>query len=288
MDFRNGRESRNVEDRRGQGGPHLGGRGKIGIGTLVLVLVAMYFGIDPSVVLDTATMVQPPAIESSQPGAPRSAAEDELARFTSMVLADTEDTWGPIFQSGGRQYQEPKLVLYTGATRSACGVGQAQMGPFYCPADGKVYLDLSFFDDLHRRFGAPGDFAQAYVIAHEVGHHVQNLLGISDKVQQARQRLSEREANQLSVRLELQADCLAGVWAYHADRTRQVLEQGDVDEALRAATAIGDDRIQKQAQGYAVPDSFTHGSAAQRVRWFRVGLAQGDLRACDTFSVAAL
>lgn len=288
MDFRNGRESRNVEDRRGQGGPHLGGRGKIGIGTLVLVLMAMYFGIDPSVVLDTATMVQPPAIESSQPGAPRSAAEDELARFTSMVLADTEDTWGLIFQSGGRQYQEPKLVLYTGATRSACGVGQAQMGPFYCPADGKVYLDLSFFDDLHRRFGAPGDFAQAYVIAHEVGHHVQNLLGISDKVQQARQRLPEREANQLSVRLELQADCLAGVWAYHADRTRQVLEQGDVDEALRAATAIGDDRIQKQAQGYAVPDSFTHGSAAQRVRWFRVGLEQGDLRACDTFSVAAL
>jgi predicted metalloprotease len=288
MDFRNGRESRNVEDRRGQGGLHLGGRGKIGIGTIVLVLVAMYFGIDPSVVLDTATMVQPPATESSQPGAPRSAAEDELARFTSMVLADTEDTWAPIFQSGGRQYQEPKLVLYTGATRSACGVGQAQMGPFYCPADGKVYLDLSFFDDLHRRFGAPGDFAQAYVIAHEVGHHVQNLLGISDKVQQARQRLSEREANQLSVRLELQADCLAGVWAHHADRTRQVLEQGDVEEALRAATAIGDDRIQKQAQGYAVPDSFTHGSAAQRVRWFRAGLEQGDLRACDTFSVAAL
>lgn len=228
MDFRNGRESRNVEDRRGQGGHHLGGRGKIGIGTIVLVLVAMYFGIDPGVVLDTATMVQPPAIESSQPGAPRSAAEDELARFTSMVLADTEDTWGPIFQSGGRNYQEPKLVLYTGATRSACGVGQAQMGPFYCPADGKVYLDLSFFDDLHRRFGAPGDFAQAYVIAHEVGHHIQNLLGISDKVQQARQRLSEREANLLSVRLELQADCLAGVWAHHADRTRQVLEQGDV------------------------------------------------------------
>ena len=288
MDFRNGRESRNVEDRRGQGGHHLGGRGKIGIGTIVLVLVAMYFGIDPGVVLDTATMVQPPAIESSQPGAPRSAAEDELARFTSMVLADTEDTWGPIFQSGGRNYQEPKLVLYTGATRSACGVGQAQMGPFYCPADGKVYLDLSFFDDLHRRFGAPGDFAQAYVIAHEVGHHVQNLLGISDKVHKAQQGASKAKANALSVRLELQADCLAGVWAHHADRTRQVLEQGDVEEALRAASAIGDDRIQKQAQGYAVPDSFTHGSAAQRVRWFRVGLEQGDLRACDTFSVAAL
>ena len=288
MDFRNGRESDNVEDRRAQGGRHLGGRGKIGIGTLVLALVAMYFGIDPSVVLDTATRVQPSPVESSQPGAPRSAAEDELARFSSMVLADTEDTWGPIFESAGRHYQAPKLVLYTGATRSACGVGQAQMGPFYCPADAKVYLDLSFFDDLHRHFGAPGDFAQAYVIAHEVGHHVQNVLGISDKVQQARQRASEREANLLSVRLELQADCLAGVWAHHADRTRQILEQGDVEEALRAASAIGDDRIQKQAQGYAVPDSFTHGSAAQRVRWFRTGLEQGDLRACDTFSVAAL
>ena len=288
MDFRNGRESRNVEDRRGQGGRRLGGGGKIGIGTIVLALIAMYFGIDPSVVLNTSEMMSPPAIESSQPGQPRSAAEDETARFVSMVLADTEDTWGPIFKAGGAQYREPGMVLYTGATRSACGVGQAEMGPFYCPADGKVYLDLAFFDELHHRYGAPGDFAQAYVIAHEVGHHVQNLLGISDKVQQARQRLSEREANLLSVRLELQADCLAGVWAHHADRTRQVLEQGDVEEALRAASAIGDDRIQKQAQGYAVPDSFTHGSAAQRVRWFRVGLEQGDLRACDTFSVAAL
>ncbi len=288
MDFRKGRESSNVEDRRGQGGRGMGGRGKIGIGTIVLALVAMYFGIDPSVVLDGANMIQPPAVESSQPGAPRSAAENELARFSSMVLADTEDTWGPIFQSAGRQYLAPKLVLFTGATRSACGVGQAEMGPFYCPADSKLYLDLSFFDDLHRRFDAPGDFAQAYVIAHEVGHHVQNLLGISDKVQQARQRGSEREGNVLSVRLELQADCLAGVWAHHADRARQILEQGDVDEALRAASAIGDDRIQKQTQGHVMPDSFTHGSAAQRVRWFRVGLDRGDLRACDTFSAAAL
>jgi predicted metalloprotease len=287
MDFRNGRESRNVEDRRGQGGRSLGGRGKIGIGTIVLALVAMYFGIDPSVVLDTASVVQSPA-GSSQPAAARPQAENELARFSSMVLADTEDTWGPIFRASGQQYREPGLVLYTGATRSACGVGQAQMGPFYCPADGKVYLDLSFFDDLQRRFGAPGDFAQAYVIAHEVGHHVQNLLGISDKVQQARQRLAEREANQLSVRLELQADCLAGVWAHHADRARQILEKGDVEEALRAASAIGDDRIQKQAQGYAVPDSFTHGSAAQRVRWFRTGLERGELRECDTFSAPAL
>ena len=288
MDFRNGRESRNVEDRRGQGGRRLGGGGKIGIGTIVLALIAMYFGIDPSVVLNTSEMMSPPAIESSQPGQPRSAAEDETARFVSMVLADTEDTWGPIFKAGGAQYREPGMVLYTGATRSACGVGQTEMGPFYCPADGKVYLDLAFFDELHHRYGAPGDFAQAYVIAHEVGHHVQNLLGISDKVQQARQRASEREANQLSVRLELQADCLAGVWAHHAHRSRQVLEAGDVEEGLAAASAVGDDRMQKRAQGYAVPDSFTHGSAAQRTRWFRAGLETGQLRSCDTFSAASL
>ena len=288
MDFRNGRESRNVEDRRGQGGRRLGGGGKIGIGTIVLALIPMYFGIDPSVVLNTSEMMSPPAIESSQPGQPRSAAEDETARFVSMVLADTEDTWGPIFKAGGAQYREPGMVLYTGATRSACGVGQAEMGPFYCPADGKVYLDLSFFNELGQRYGAQGDFAQAYVIAHEVGHHVQNLLGISDKVQQARQRVSEREANLLSVRLELQADCLSGVWANHAHRSRQVLEAGDVEEGLAAASAVGDDRMQKQARGFAVPDSFTHGSAAQRVRWFRAGLESGELRACDTFSTPNL
>ena len=288
MDFRNGRESRNVEDRRGQGGRRLGGGGKIGIGTIVLALIAMYFGIDPSVVLNTSEMVAPPAIESTQSGQPRSPAEDEMARFVSMVLADTEDTWGPIFKAGGAQYREPGMVLYTGATRSGCGVGQAEMGPFYCPADGKVYLDLAFFDELGQRYGAQGDFAQAYVIAHEVGHHVQNLLGISDKVQQARQRVSEREANLLSVRLELQADCLSGVWANHAHRSRQVLEAGDVEEGLAAASAVGDDRMQKQARGFAVPDSFTHGSAAQRVRWFRTGLESGELRACDTFSTPNL
>ncbi|MBP7468950.1 MAG: neutral zinc metallopeptidase, partial [Thauera sp.] len=246
MDFRNGRESRNVEDRRGQGGRRLGGGGKIGIGTIVLALIAMYFGIDPSVVLNTSEMMSPPAIESTQPGQARSPAEDEMARFVSMVLADTEDTWGPIFKAGGAQYREPGMVLYTGATRSACGVGQAEMGPFYCPADGKVYLDLSFFNELGQRYGAQGDFAQAYVIAHEVGHHVQNLLGISDKVQQARQRVSEREANLLSVRLELQADCLSGVWANHAHRSRQVLEAGDVEEGLAAASAVGDDQMQKR------------------------------------------
>ena len=248
----------------------------------------MYFGIDPSVVLNTSEMVAPPAIESTQSGQPRSPAEDEMARFVSMVLADTEDTWGPIFKAGGAQYREPGMVLYTGATRSGCGVGQAEMGPFYCPADGKVYLDLAFFDELGQRYGAQGDFAQAYVIAHEVGHHVQNLLGISDKVQQARQRVSEREANLLSVRLELQADCLSGVWANHAHRSRQVLEAGDVEEGLAAASAVGDDRMQKQARGFAVPDSFTHGSAAQRVRWFRQGLESGELRACDTFSAPTL
>ncbi len=284
MDFRNGRESDNVEDRRGQGGRGLRGGGKIGIGTIVLALVAMYFGIDPSVVLDTA-MTDPAPVESTQT---RPAAENAQARFVSMVLADTEDTWRTIFQQGGATYREPKLVLYTGATRSACGVGQAEMGPFYCPADAKMYLDLAFFDELHHRFGAPGDFAQAYVIAHEIGHHVQNLLGISDKVQQARGRVSEREANLLSVRLELQADCLAGIWAHHANRSRSVLEAGDIEEGLAAATAVGDDHIQKRSQGYAVPDSFTHGSAEQRRRWFAIGLQQGQFKSCDTFSAPRL
>lgn len=285
MDFRRGRQSSNVEDRRGQGHRGLRTGGKIGIGTIVLALIAMYFGIDPGVVLNTAEVVSPPALESQQP---RSAAEDELARFASMVLADTEDTWGEIFAAGGQRYQAPQLVLFTGATRSACGVGQAEMGPFYCPADGKVYLDLSFFDELHRRFGAPGDFAQAYVIAHEVGHHVQNLLGIADKVQQVRQRVSEREADQLSVRMELQADCLSGVWANHAHRSRQILEQGDIEEGLRAAAAVGDDHMQRQTRGQVMVDSFTHGSSEQRMRWFRRGLESGQLKACDTFGAAAL
>lgn len=281
MRFDNGRESDNVEDRRGEGGgrPRLGG-GKIGVGTIIVALVALYFGVDPALVLQTANVApEPAAVERAGPP------QDELGRFVSMVLADTEDTWTAIFHAAGRPYEVPRLVLFTGATATACGTGQAAMGPFYCPADRRVYIDLAFYDDLRQRFHAPGDFAQAYVIAHEIGHHVQNLLGVSDKVQRARSRLSAREGNALSVRLELQADCFAGVWAHHADRSRKVLEAGDVEEALTAAAAIGDDRLQKQAQGYAVPDSFTHGSATQRVRWFRTGLAEGSVRACDTFSI---
>ena len=281
MRFDNSRESSNVEDRRGGGGGGLpvGGR-SIGIGTIVLALVAMYFGVDPSVVLNQ-TAVAPSRVEQSRPAAVP--ANDAESKFVRHVLAETEDTWQQIFRQNGKAYTEPTLVLFTGATRTACGVGQAAMGPFYCPADQKVYIDLAFYQELKSRFNAPGDFAQAYVIAHEVGHHVQNLLGISEKVQAARQRAGERQANELSVRLELQADCLAGVWAKNADAARGILEAGDVEEALRAASAIGDDTLQKQAQGYAVPDSFTHGSAEQRVRWFKRGMDSGQLAACNTF-----
>ncbi|MCB1888658.1 MAG: neutral zinc metallopeptidase [Rhodocyclaceae bacterium] len=291
MRFDSEEQSRNIEDRRGAGWRGGGGRGRraggIGIGTIVIALVAMYFGIDPAIVLNNAG-VGAPVPRQSVPAGPRPAEEDALARFVSMVLADTEKTWHTLFQAGGRSYVEPKLVLFTGATQTACGVGQDAMGPFYCPADQKVYIDLGFYDDLRQRYSAPGDFAQAYVIAHEIGHHVQNLLGISAKVQSMRQRVSEREGNQLSVRLELQADCLAGIWAHHADRARNVLEAGDIEEALAAATAIGDDRLQKQARGYAVPDSFTHGSSAQRVRWFRTGFESGAFGDCDTFSTERL
>ncbi len=290
MRFDDERESSNVEDRRGsrsggRGGMRLGGRGKIGIGTIVLALVAMYFGVDPSVVLNTGLGGGQVAVNEPAQPIP---ANDAQAKFVSMVLADTEETWKTIFAAGGQRYVEPTLVLFTGATRTACGVGQAAMGPFYCPADQKVYIDLAFYDDLRSRFRAPGDFAQAYVIAHEVGHHVQNLLGISDKVQSMRQRVSEAEGNQLSVRLELQADCFSGVWANHADRARQVLESGDIEEGLGAAAAIGDDRLQKQTQGYAVPDSFTHGSSEQRVRWFKRGLASGSVKDCDSFATRKL
>ena len=289
MRFDNGRESDNVEDRRrtgfGGGGRRVG-RGKIGIGTIVLALVAMYFGVDPSVVLNSGIGTGG-GVAVNAPAQPIPA-DDKQARFVSMVLADTEDTWHALFRQGGQRYVAPKLVLFTGATQTACGTGQAAMGPFYCPADQKVYIDLSFYQDLATRFRAPGDFAQAYVIGHEVGHHVQNLLGISGKVQSLRQRVSESEGNALSVRLELQADCFSGVWAHHADRARQVLEAGDVDEGLAAAAATGDDRLQKQARGYAVPDSFTHGSSAQRVRWFKRGLESGSIQACDTFSASSL
>ncbi|MCG6893898.1 MAG: neutral zinc metallopeptidase [Desulfobacteraceae bacterium] len=284
MRWRTGRRSINIEDRRGV---RLSRKAKGGgIGVLLIALVAMYFGIDPSFILQQNAETSRTSVEQTE--YVPTAAENELADFVSVVLADTEDTWGTIFREGGGQYEQPKLVLFTGAVESACGFAQAAMGPFYCPADRQVYIDLSFYQDLKTKMGAPGDFAQAYVIAHEVGHHVQNLLGISGKVHQLRNQLSQAEYNQLSVRLELQADCLAGVWAQHADRARQILEKGDIAEALNAASMIGDDRLQKQARGYVTPDSFTHGSSDQRVSWFRIGLQTGTLGACDTFGADTL
>jgi len=291
MRWKGGRPSSNVEDRRGEpGARRLGvrGVGGGGLGVIVLALVAMYFGVDPSIVLQGLPPEGPPLREEESSGAPRSPAEDRLAEFVSVVLADTEDTWNELFQRAGKRYQEPRLVLFTDAVDSACGMASAAVGPFYCPADHKVYIDLGFYRDLRERHQAPGDFAQAYVIAHEVGHHVQNLLGVSRKVQEARAGADQAEANRLSVMLELQADCFAGVWANRADRARQILEAGDVEEALNAASQIGDDRLQRQARGYVAPDSFTHGSSAQRVRWFRRGLEGGDLSRCDTFSAASL
>jgi hypothetical protein len=255
----------------------------------VLALVASYFfGIDPGPVIGVASQMQgAPAPQSVPAGRPP--ADDEVARFVAKVLGSTEQVWHAQFNAAGRQYQEPRLVLYSGATQSACGMGQAAMGPFYCPADSKVYLDLDFFKQLKTRFGAPGDFAQAYVIAHEIGHHVQHLLGISGKVHQAQQSAgNEAAANALMVKLELQADCLSGVWAARADADRPILEPGDVEEALAAATAIGDDRLQMEARGYVVPDAFTHGTSAQRVRWFRRGLESGDMNQCNTFKAAQL
>jgi len=284
MRWEDGRRSDNVEDRRGSSVS----RGVVGggIGTVILVLVAMYFGVDPSVVLNTAsTGNNRPAV--TRP-ADRPAEENRMSEFVSVVLADTEDTWRDLFKKGGKTYQEPKLVLFTGAVQSACGTADAAVGPFYCPGDRKVYIDLAFYQELKNRFRAPGDFAQAYVIAHEVGHHVQNLMGISKKVQDARSRASEKEGNRLSVRLELQADCFAGVWANHADRARHILESGDVEEALNAASAIGDDRLQRSSRGTVVPDAFTHGTSEQRVRWFNNGLTTGDIKQCNTFSAARL
>jgi uncharacterized protein len=249
-------------------------------------VIAMLLGVDPNIVLNLAGGLNPPTTQT--PSAPPPPADDEAARFVSHVLGDTEDTWRMLFAKSGKTYQDPKLVLFSGSTDTACGLGQSASGPFYCPGDHKVYIDLVFFKELGSRFGAPGDFAQAYVIGHEVGHHVQNLLGISDQVQAERQRSNPTRANQLSVKLELQADCFAGVWAHHADRTRQVLEAGDVDEGLNAASAIGDDRLQKQSQGHVVPDSFTHGSSVQRVRWFKRGIESGDPAVCNTFKAAQI
>ncbi len=276
------RESDHVEDRRGGGG--MMSKGGIGIGTVILALVAWYFGFDPQTVLDASQAVQAPAqTQSRASGEPP--ARDEMSIFVRKVLASTEDTWETIFRDGGSQYQKPGLVLFSDATRTACGTGQAAMGPFYCPGDQKVYIDLSFYRDLRDRFRAPGDFAQAYVIAHEVGHHVQKLLGITAKVDALRGRASEAEVNRASVRLELQADCFAGVWA---NRSRGLLEAGDLEEGLTAAAAIGDDRLQKESRGRVAPDSFTHGTSAQRVKWFRAGFETGRLKACDTFAAAQL
>ncbi|WP_078122183.1 KPN_02809 family neutral zinc metallopeptidase [Thiosocius teredinicola] len=310
MRWKGRRQSSNIEDRRGQSpggfgglGGLSGGRGGGGLlrllpvlfrvlgfkGTIVVALLFgayLYFsdgglggllgGMTGAPVESTQTAPQGEVKSTPQ--------EDELKAFVAVVLADTEETWHTLFSEQGTTYKEPRLVLYRGAVNSACGRGQAAMGPFYCPADQKVYLDLSFFDDLKRRHDAPGDFAQAYVVAHEVGHHVQTLLGISEKVREAKRSVDEAQANQLSVKQELQADCFAGIWGHHANRSRQLLEKGDIDEGLNAASAIGDDRLQKQARGYAMPETFTHGSSAQRVRWFKIGLEKGTLSACNTFA----
>jgi len=278
------RRSENVEDRRGtrvvRGG--VGG----GLGVLVLALVAMYLGVDPRIVLENAGGGG--SVSTEQVEYAPSPEEEQLREFVAVVLADTEDTWNEQFRQMGRSYEEPILVLFSGAVESACGFAQAATGPFYCPNDHKLYVDLSFYEDLRERFQAPGDFAQAYVVAHEVGHHVQTLLGISRKFHATQQRVGQAEANALSVRLELQADCLAGVWGNHANRMRHILDAGDVEEGLNAASAIGDDRLQRQATGTVTPESFTHGSSAQRVRWFKRGLETGNVEQCDTFSAGTL
>ncbi len=281
MRWKRGRRSSNIEDRRGQ---RLGGGlFKGGVGTIVVALALGYFlGVDPSVLLQLTQELGPS--ETTDVDYQPTPEEAELTEFISVVLADTEDTWREIFRQAGQEYQEPKLVLFSGSVRSACGMASSAMGPFYCPADKKVYIDLSFFSDLKRRHGAPGDFAQAYVLAHEVGHHVQTLLGTSRQVRSAQEGLGKADANALSVKQELQADCYAGLWGNHADRSRQVLESGDIEEALGAATAIGDDRLQKEAQGYVVPESFTHGSSEQRVYWFKQGIKYGDVSKCNTFN----
>jgi uncharacterized protein len=291
------RPSENIEDRRGMGGGFgmpgggmripIGGRGGIGIGgIIVLLLLWLFFGINPLELLSGGGVQIP-----SQTEAPTRTGEvgnDQTTDFVARVLGSTERVWAEKFKAMGRRYDPPTLVLFSGAVQSACGMAQAAMGPFYCPPDQKVYIDLSFFEEMASRFGASGDFAQAYVVAHEVGHHVQKLLGLADKVTQARMQAPEAEANDLSVRMELQADCYAGVWAKSADDSAQILESGDIEEGLNAATAIGDDRLQKRSQGYVVPESFTHGSSEQRVRWFKRGLDTADMNQCDTFNAQSL
>ena len=280
-----GPESSNLEDRRGGGG---GGGPKLvvgGLGGVVLVIGAIVLGIDPSFLIQDQGAISTPTNSAGK----TSPEDDRKAKFVSKVLASTEEAWTKVFKEQlNKRYKKPKLVLFTGSTPTACGKGAAAMGPFYCPADQKGYLDLSFFAELERRFKAPGDFAQAYVIAHEVGHHVQTITGVSARVHKQKRGLSKAAANELSVRQELQADCYSGIWAHHADKMRGIIEKGDVEEALRAATAIGDDAIQKRSQGYVVPDSFTHGSSKQRVKWFKVGLKHGSMDKCDTFKVSSL
>ena len=298
MKWEGNRESDNVEDRRSGGGAGGGFSGgglggllgallgsKLGVGTIVIALLGSWaLGINPLTILSLLSGEGAPTAQVQQAPAQRPPADDQMARFVSTVLADTEDVWTDVFSQGGGTYQQPKLVLFRGATATSCGQGQSAMGPFYCPADRKVYIDLGFYQTLQKQLGAPGDFAQAYVIAHEVGHHVQNLLGVSAKVEQARGRMSPTEYNALSVRVELQADCLTGVWAHHANNARQLLEQGDVEEAMNAAARIGDDALQRGSGGAVVPESFTHGSSAQRQKWFATGLKNGTVKGCDTFS----
>ena len=328
MRWRGQRESENVEDRREEGRgfgfpfpgggvrfPSSGGSGRGGggigiVGLLIILGLIIFFGLDPSVLMQGAPpgggggtgfpdirlpQQQPDTTGFPVPGGgqaqierPDSTGEDDLKSFVAVVLGTTEDVWDRTFASFGADYRDPTLVLFSGATRSSCGTGLAAMGPFYCPLDQKVYIDLEFYRELKSRFRAPGDFAQAYVIAHEIGHHVQNLLGIADKVEAARRRMGPADANALQVRMELQADCLAGVWAHQMQSDKDIIEDGDIEEALNAASAIGDDRIQKQTQGYVVPDSFTHGSSTQRVRWFRQGYEDGRIQACDTFNTDRL
>jgi predicted metalloprotease len=293
MKWEGNRQSDNVEDRRGSGGGGfgglpIGGRG-IGLGTIVIALVAGWiFGINPLTILGVIGGGGLPGGAPVQQQGPAPAPNDEMGRFVSTVLADTEDVWREQFRRANETYREPKLVIFSGQYPTACGMGQAAMGPFYCPGDQKVYIDLRFYELMKTRMGAPGDFAQAYVIAHEVGHHVQNLMGITGKVDSMRGRVSEVQMNALSVRVELQADCLAGVWAHHAQKARQIIEQGDVEEALNAAAQIGDDTLQRKSQGTVVPESFTHGSSAQRVSWFKRGLTGGSVSQCNTFDAPNL
>lgn len=286
MRWRGQRESDNVEDRRGisPGGIAVGG----GIGTILLVLVVMALGGDPSALLNQTQTQTQPGQTSDKPYVSQNPQEEERKHFVATVLASTEDVWRNQFKAMGKTYREPTLVLFSGQVNSACGMAGAAMGPFYCPGDSKLYIDLSFYDELKDRFGAPGDFAQAYVVAHEVGHHVQNLLGISEQVNQLRSRLSEKEFNKISVRMELQADFFAGVWAHHAQRMKNLLDERDIEDGLRAASAIGDDTLQRQSQGHVVPDAFTHGTSAQRVRWFRKGWDTGDINQGDTFNASQL